>query len=265
MRLKNRVAVITGAGGGQGIEICKMFAKEGANIAGIDINKKALINAMKEVKEIGRDSLLFVEDISNEDTVNAVFKKINNYFGKLDILVNAAGVLGKILYMIDQDEKDWYEVMDTNAKGTFLTNKAAVKHMIENIKLKKQDKGKVVNISSIVGRRGVATCSLYNASKFAVTAITQSLALEVGDYKINVNAVGPGVVETPMNIDEINQASKLTGKKPEKINAEFIAGTPLKRLTTPKDIAYACIYFASDDSDMVTGQTLNVCGGMFVE
>lgn len=265
MKLKNKVVVITGAAGGQGTVISNVFAKEGADIVGIDINLEGLKKTIEEVKKIGRRGLVINADVTKVNEVDEAFKKVEDEFERVDILVNAAGVLGKMNYMITQTEEDWDYVVDVNAKGTFLCDKAAVLLMIKNIKAKKQEKGKIINISSIVGRRGTALCSLYNASKFAVTGLTQSLAQEVGEYKINVNAIGPGIVDTPMNIDEAQQTAKLLNKTPEDVNREFIEATPLKRLTLPIDVANACLFFASDDSDMITGQTLNVCGGIFVE
>ena len=226
MKLKDKIAVVTGAAGGQGTEICKMFATEGADVVGIDINFEGLKRTIEAVRVIGRKGLAIKTDVTKVSEVEYAFKLIEKEFGRVDIFVNAAGVLGKMQYMINQTEEDWNHVMDINAKGTFLCDRAAALLMIKNIKAKKQQKGKIINISSIVGRRGTALCSLYNASKFAVTGITQSFSQEVAEYKTNVNAIGPGVVETPMNIDEIQQTANLLEKVPEDINNEFIAKTP---------------------------------------
>ncbi len=266
MKLENKVSVVTGAAGGQGIEICKIFAAEGSNIIGLDIDTAGLEKMVSEVRNIGRKVISFKTDVSKVDEVEEAFKKVEKDFGKVDILVNAAGKLGKMGYMINLNEDDWNYLLDNNAKGTFLCDKAAVLLMIKGIKAKRQKNGKIINISSICGKRGFTLCAPYNASKFAVTAITQTLAQEITElgYEINVNAVAPGVVNTNMNKDEAKQVAKLFNKKPEEVNADFINSTPLKRLTQPSDIAYACLYLASSDSDMVTGQTLNVCGGMLI-
>ena len=263
MRLENKVAAITGAAGGMGKAISSLFAEEGADIAALDIKTEKFNETMNDIKHLGRKVETYKLDVTVEEDVNRCFKKVKSDFGRIDIVVNAAGVLGKIEYAIKQYGKDWDYVMDINGKGVWLCSLAAARIMIEDIKAKKQERGKFVNIASMVGRTGMATSSAYSASKFAVVGLTQAFAREWGEYKINVNAVCPGIVVTDMFYDEWTQAAKLQGKKDlmEVANAVKEKDVALREFVYPKDVAYLCLYFAAEDSNIVTGQSLNICGG----
>jgi NAD(P)-dependent dehydrogenase (short-subunit alcohol dehydrogenase family) len=263
MKLKNKIAAITGASGGMGKEISLLFAKEGADIAAIDIKPEKFEETKKEIESLGRKVKTYKLDVTKEKDVNECFKKVKNDFGRIDILLNGAGVLGNVRFAVDEDGDAWDYCMDINGKGVWLCSLASARIMIADIKAKKQERAKVVNIASMVGRTGMATAAAYCASKFAVVGLTQSFAREWGEYKINVNAVCPGIVVTDMFYDEWTQAAKLFGKKDmwEAANDVKNKEVALKEFVYPKDVAYLCLYFASDDSNIVTGQSLNICGG----
>jgi NAD(P)-dependent dehydrogenase (short-subunit alcohol dehydrogenase family) len=262
MRLKNKTAVVTGAAGGMGKEICTMFAEEGADIIAVDINIDRFKETADEIHAIGRKSIQIKADVTKKEEVDSIFQQAEKEFGKIDILANVAGVLGKMDYALNQTEEDWYYCMDINAKGVFLVSLAAARLMIKNIKAKKQERGKIVNLASMVGRTGMALCAPYVASKFSVVGLTQALACEFAEYKINVNAICPGIVVTDMYHDEFEQTAKVFGTTKEEVVQGIIdTHIPLKELVYPKDIAYMAVYFASEEANKITGQSLNISGG----
>lgn len=266
MKLRNKVVAITGAGGGMGKAITILFAKEGADIAAIDLYPDKFESIISEIKSMGRKIKTYKLDVRIENDVNNCFNQIKKDFGKIDIVVNAAGILGKIEYAIKESEKDWNDVMDINGKGVWLCSLAAAKIMIKDIKSKKLSQGKFVNIASIVGKTGMPTSAAYSASKFAVVGLTEAFSKEWGEYNINVNAVCPGSTVTDMFYDEWKQVAKLQGRDdPMQVAEEArLKDNALRKHVYPEDVAFACLYFASSDSDIVTGQTLNICGGHFL-
>lgn len=263
MKLKNKVVAITGAGGGMGKAISTLFGQEGADIAAIDLKPDKFDEVKDKIQSFGRKVQSYELDVRIENQVNTCFQQVKNDFGRIDIVVNAAGVLGKIEYAINVDEKEWNYIMDINGKGVWLCSLAAARIMINDIKGKKQERGKFVNIASMVGRTGMATSAAYSASKFAVVGLTQAFAREWGEYKINVNAVCPGIVVTDMFHDEWTQAAKLFGKKDlwEAANDVKNRDVALKEFVYPENVAQLCLYFASEEANIVTGQSLNICGG----
>jgi meso-butanediol dehydrogenase/(S,S)-butanediol dehydrogenase/diacetyl reductase len=176
-------------------------------------------------------------------------------FGKIDILVNNAGMI-KVGNVVDIQEKDWDEVLDVNLKGVFLCSKAVVPHMIE------RRSGKIINISSTAGRRGLPGKAHYHASKFAVIGFTQCLALELAPYNINVNCVCPGVVDTYMHREVLApHTAKTRGITEDEVYSNMEAGVPLGRLQTSEDIGNLVAFLASEEAMNVTGQSINVNGG----
>ncbi len=266
VKLKNKIAVVTGASRGIGKGVSLMFAEEGADIVCVaKSDNEHLEKTKKEIELIGRKVIIINADVSKKDEVDKIFTETEEKFGGINILVNSAGILGKMDYAINQTEEDWDHVMGTNAKGVFLCSTAAAKLMIKNIKAGKQEGGKIINISSIVGRTGWPLCSVYSPSKFAVIGFTQALAAELAEYKINVNAICPGTTNTDMQIDEFTQVGKIYGKTRVEALKEAIDEIPLKESNEPIDIAYLAVYFASEESRLVTGQSLNVCGGLLMK
>jgi len=245
MNLKNKVAIITGSRRGIGKAIALTLARAGANVVVSDINLDDCNKVVEEIKAIGGNALAVKADVSNPEDVSQMINLTTEKFGKVDILVNNAGIyMQKSLKEIT--EKDFDKILDINLKGVFLCSKAVVPEMI------KQGKGKIVNITSIAGQVGFANSSAYCASKGAIINITRELSLELGQYKINVNAIGPGVIETAMTKDLLKDKST---------KEAILANIPLNRMGKPEDIANAALFLASDNSEYITGITLFVDGG----
>ncbi len=245
MDLKNKVVIVTGSRRGIGKAIALTLAKAGANVVVSDINLDDCNKVVEEIKTIGGNALAVKADISNPEEVKDVVKSTVKRFGKVDILVNNAGIYMQ-KSLTDVTEQDFDKILDINLKGVFLCSKAVVPEMI------KQGKGKIINITSIAGQVGFANSSAYCASKGAIINITRELALELAQYKINVNAIGPGVIETAMTKDLL---------KDEATKETLLANIPLNRIGKPEDIANAALFLASNNADYITGITLFVDGG----
>ena len=245
MDLKNKVAIITGSRKGIGKAIALALAKAGANVVVSDINLDDCNKVVEEIKAIGKKGLAVKADVSNPEDVSQMINLTTEKFGKVNILVNNAGIYMQ-KSLTDVTEQDFDRILDINLKGVFLCSKAAVPEMI------KQGKGKIINITSIAGQVGFANSSAYCASKGAIINLTRELALELAQYKINVNAIGPGVIETDMTKDLL---------KDKAIKETLLANIPLNRIGKPEDIANAALFLASDNSDYITGITLFVDGG----
>lgn len=239
-------ALITGSGGGIGKAIALLLADMGADIC---VNDVSIENAQQTAREIiskGRKTIVSNANVVNDVEVKKMFESISSVFGRLDILVNNAGITKDSLLM-DMQEQQWDQVMDVNLKGVFLCCKYAAKIMSEQLY------GKIINISSASGQVGNIGQVNYAASKGGVISITKTLAKELARYKINVNAVAPGFIRTPM-----------TQTVPEKVEKYLIGQIPLRRAGEPEEIANAVAFLASDLSSYITGQVLSVNGGMYV-
>jgi NAD(P)-dependent dehydrogenase (short-subunit alcohol dehydrogenase family) len=249
MRLKDKVAIVTGAGSGIGKAIAKMFAKEGAKVACAGHHIESCEETVKEIGEAGGEALAVNCDVSkaadNEATVEATVEK----FGKVDILVNNAGVV-EMVSLEEMTEEQWDAVIDVDLKGTFLCMKYAIPEM------EKVGKGKVINITSIAGVVGFSSIAAYCAAKGGVITLTKEAAIEYAPKKINVNAIAPGVIKTKMTDTLLAD---------EKAAAAFKSAIPYPRLGEVNDIAYAATYLASDESDFVNGETLVVDGGQVAQ
>ncbi|AJD90965.1 3-ketoacyl-ACP reductase [Jeotgalibacillus malaysiensis] len=245
MKLQGKTAVVTGASRGIGRSIAIELAKNGANVVvNFSGNEEKAKETAKEVEAAGAKALVFKADVSNADDVQAMLKETISTFGSIDILVNNAGITKDNLLM-RMKENDWDQVMDINLKSVFLTTKAAARPMM------KQRKGKIINVSSIVGVMGNAGQANYVASKAGVIGLTKTSAKELAPRGINVNAVAPGFIETDM-----------TGELAEDVQASMKQMIPLERFGQPEDIAKAVVFLASDDADYITGQTIHIDGGM---
>ena len=255
MRLKDRVAMVTGGGAGIGRSICKNMAKEGAKVAVMDINEEAALETAEMIEKEDGEALALKMDVTLKADVQAMTAQVLKTHGKIDILVNNAGtdIKGAITELT---ERTWDTLMDINLKGVFLCTQAVSHSMIE------RRYGRIVNISSMAGKTGEPLTSPYCATKFGVIGFTQSIALELGKHNITVNAVCPGPVDTDLIRQSVAQSAKIKGMAPEDFLQEFfINPTPLGRIAQPVDIARAVIFLASDDAEFITGSTLNVSGG----
>ena len=208
-----------------------------------------------EIKGLGRQSIALKVDVTKSESVTRMVDRTLKRFRKIDILVNNAGII-KVGNVVDITEKDWDEVLAVNLRGVFLCSKAVAPHMIE------QRSGKIVNISSTAGRRGLPGRAHYHASKFAVIGFTQCLALELAPHNINVNCVCPGVVDTYMHRQVLApHTAKIRGITEDEVYKRMEEGIPLQRLQTPEDIGNTVAFLVSEDAKNITGQSINVNGG----
>ncbi|MDP3052432.1 MAG: SDR family NAD(P)-dependent oxidoreductase [bacterium] len=242
MDLKNKVAIVTGARRGIGKGIVMALAKEGCNVVVSDINEEECEIVVGEIEKIGVEGLAVKCDVSRKEEVDNLIKKAVEKFGKLDILVNNAGIF-PFTPFLKMTEADWDKVLNINLKSVFMCSQEAVKMM--------KDGGKIISISSIAAFIGFEGLTHYCASKGGISAFTRALALELASKKINVNAVAPGVINTPGVSEVFN----------DEVKKQTIAVIPWQRMGLPEDIANAVVFLASDKADYITGQTIVVDGG----
>ena len=254
MRLKDKIALITGAGEGIGRAIALSFAKEGAKIVIADINFKNAKKVSEEIITLGSKSLAIKTDVSKQKEVNQVVNRATDKFKRIDILVNNAGI-SKILPFTRTTENIWDEILDINLKGTFLSCKAVIPYML------KQKSGKIINLSSQSGKKGNSWYAAYCASKFGIIGLTQSIALEFAPYGINVNALCPNVVFTSMWKRQLNQYAQKYGLPSEKVKDFLLSKIPFGRFPKLEEIANVALFLASEESSYITGQSINVTGG----
>ncbi len=248
MVLKGKVALVTGASRGIGRTVALELARGGAavvvNYAG---NREKAEETAAEVKKLGAEAVTVRSNVTSETDVQAMIKMATETFGRLDIVVNNAGITRDAL-LVRMKETDWDAVLATNLKGVFLVTKAALRPMM------RQRSGRVVNIASVVGILGNAGQANYVAAKAGVIGLTKATAREVASRGITVNAVAPGFITTEM-----------TEKLPEAIKKRMKEEIPLKRLGTPEDVARVVRFLVDDDSRYMTGQILSVDGGMAMQ
>lgn len=245
MHLDSKVAIVTGASRGIGRAVAIAMAKAGAKVV---VNYAGNVAAAKEVvDEIvaeGGQAIMVQADVANAEAVEMLVKQTMDAFGRIDILVNNAGITRDSLLM-RMKEEDWDAVINTNLKGIFQCTKAVSRIMM------KQKSGKIINMTSVVGIMGNAGQANYAAAKAGVIGFTKSMAKELAPRGITVNAIAPGFITTDM-----------TAVLPEQVKAELSSKIPLGRLGTPDDVAAAVLFLASDFANYITGQTINVDGGM---
>lgn len=266
-RLIEKVAIVTGSGNGIGKAVALRLAGEGADIIVADIDIKSAGQTALEIHDAGRKAIAYSIDLATISLIQPMVERAVNEFGRIDILVNAAGIaLTELFLEITEDQ--WDRVLDVNLKSAFFCIQAVAAQMIKQIPTGVRDAGraeksygKIVNFSSISGRRGRALQAAYAASKAAIISVTQSAAFAFKAYNINVNAIAPSVVPTPMWEQIDKDYSRILGKESGQSMKEFIERIPLKRAADPEDVAAAAAFLCSSDSDYITGQTLNVDGG----
>ena len=246
MELTGKVALVTGAAQGIGKAVALMLARNGADIVVSDVNVEKAQETSQEIQSLGRKALALKVDVSRPDDVDRMVQTIVEQLGKIDILINNAGIARDKL-ILRMTEEDWDAVLDVNLKGTFNCTKAVVRHMM------KQRSGRIVNIASVVGEMGNAGQANYAASKAGVIGLTKTIAREFAQRGITVNAIAPGYIQTPM-----------TDALPEKAKEELKRMIPMERLGQPEDVAQAALFLVSEASSYITGQVLNVNGGIYM-
>jgi 3-oxoacyl-[acyl-carrier protein] reductase len=248
-RLAGKVAIVTGGASGLGKTFCLALAQEGASLVVADIKEKEAEQTASEIKAKGGRAISIKTDVTSEAATLAMAEETVKQFGKIDILVNNAalvfGITRKPFTEIPPDE--WDKLMTVNLKGAFLCSRAVFPQM------KKQGKGKIINLTSETAFTGSRYMVHYVTSKGGILSLTKALAVEVGQYGIRVNAIGPGFTDSEASRSLIDDIAKYD-----------VRLTPLGRLEVPEDLAGALIFLASDDSDFITGQTLVVDGGRYM-
>ncbi|MEZ5670690.1 MAG: SDR family NAD(P)-dependent oxidoreductase [Alphaproteobacteria bacterium] len=253
--LAGRRALVTGAGAGIGRAIAHALARAGARVAVTDMDADA---AQRVAGEIGAAAIAARIDVTSAASIAAGFDAAEAAFGGIDTVCANAGV-SRMKRFLDLTEADWAFNMDINAKGVFLTDQEAVRRM-----LKAGGRGAIVNTASLAGKVGDAILADYTASKFAVVGLTQAVAKAVAKDGIRVNAVCPGYVRTAMQEREIVWEGELRGIAPEAVRQGYIDATPLGRIEEPEDVADVVVFLASDAARFMTGQAVNVTGGVYM-
>jgi len=246
--LEGDVAIVTGGRRGIGRAIALAFAEAGATVCICDVvTRDGKLDAVaREVQQFGQRSLALGIDISHRDEVEGMVQQVISEFGKIDILANCAGIWVPGQTLVECDESNWDRVVNTNLKGTHFCCQASAREMID------RRRGNIINIASDLGINPLPGIGAYAVSKAAIIMLTRQLALELGKYRIRVNAIAPGMIKTDMNIE--------TRSSPE-VEREIAGKRVLGRLGEPSDISKTAVYLASDNSDHVTGQTIVVNSG----
>lgn len=248
MRLKDKVAIVTGAGSGFGEGMAKLFAAEGAKVVVSDLNGAAAAAVTKEITDAGGVAISSECDVTSADYIAAMAQQTLDNFQKIDILVNNAGMPQRNGSMFDVDVETFDKIFEVNVKSIFLTTKGIIPHMLEN-------GGNVVNIASTAALSPRPGLTWYNASKGAVVTMSKSMAIELAPKQVRVNALCPVFAHTPMAVEFMG------GVDTQEIRDKFVATIPLGRENTPRDLAHAALWLASDDASFITGVTLEVDGG----
>lgn len=246
MQFENKTVIVTGGSRGIGKEIAEYFAKSSAKIAIIDVLEDSIKETVDEFTNNGWICKGYVGDVTDNQKIGNIFKEINSEFGSIDVLVNNAGITRDAL-ILKMKEADWDSVISVNLKGAFNCTQKAARYML------KQRSGSIINIASVVGIMGNAGQANYSASKAGIIGLTKSTAKEFAVRNVRCNAIAPGFIETAM-----------TGQLSDEVVKKYAEVIPLKRMGKAKDIAEVCLFLASDKSTYITGQVINVDGGMIM-
>ena len=258
MKLKGKVAVITGGNGGIGRVMALRFAAEGALISICGRRKEALDKVENEIRDMGAEVIGTVADVAIEKDVESLMERTVGRFGTIDILVNNAAAEGPTLPIHEMEGKDWRAVVDTNLNGLFYCTKYALKVMIP------KKTGNILNIGSIAGVYAYPLRTPYNATKWAIAGVTQSIAAEVGPDNIRCNCLSPGPTEGDRAFGVIRRRAEATGKTFEEMKEFYTNQIPIRRFVTPQEVANSALFLVSDDSSGITAQHFCVSGGIEV-
>jgi NAD(P)-dependent dehydrogenase (short-subunit alcohol dehydrogenase family) len=252
MSLAGKNAVVTGGASGIGRGIALRLAREGANVAILDLNVAGAEKVAGEIAALGRKSIACQTDVAKRAQVDAAVARVRTELGPIQILVNDAGI-GKFVLLSEMSEEAWDEMLAIHLKGTFNCTKAIVQDMID------AKWGRVINISSVAGLSGSAGLVHYSAAKAGIIGFTKGLAAELGPLGITVNAIAPGLIDTPI----LQQGGVLTGRM-QKFMQQTASRVPVRRNGAPDDIAAACAYLSSEDASFFTGQVMSPNGGLYM-
>jgi NAD(P)-dependent dehydrogenase (short-subunit alcohol dehydrogenase family) len=260
MRLKDKVAIVTGGGRGIGKAISMAFASEGATVVIAARTSSTLDDTVGQIKSSGGRAKPIQTDVSNEQQVQQLVAETIKDYGKVDILVNNSGIGGPTVNVVDLRLQDWNEVLAINLTGSMLCAREVLKHMIP------RREGNIVNIASDAGRFGYPMRSPYCVSKWGIIGLTETLAIEVGQYDIRVNCISPAAVKGERLINVVKGRSKATGVPFEELMSKITEDYSLQRPTEEAEVAAAAVFLASDESSGITGHTLVVnCGHHIVQ
>ena len=255
MSFKGKTALVTGGAQGLGRAIALAFAREGASVAVADLDERAAEEAASEIRKMSTPSCVICTDIGRPGIAQEVVRRTVDELGRLDILVNNAGTWS-VQPLLEITEEDWIRVFDVNVKGLVFCLQAAARHMKQN------GGGKIINITSPASRMGLPDYAAYAASKAAVDSITRSAAAALGRHQITVNCVAPGRMDTEMQQNTERLFAALEGTDVKTFVENRTSTLPLRRRTTPEEVAEAILWLASQTADYVTGARLNISGGL---
>jgi 3-oxoacyl-[acyl-carrier protein] reductase len=245
MLLEGKVAIVTGGSRGIGRALVKELAKEGASVAFNFLKSEAqALELKKEIEAAGGKVLIFRQDVKEYDSIRVMVEGVKSHFGRLDIIINNAGILRDKALML-MEEQDWEDVIKTNLTGAFNLIRSAI------VTFMKQRSGNIINITSVAGLKGASRQVNYSASKAGMIGLTKALAKEVGPYNIRVNAIAPGYIDTDM-VRDLKEEQK----------ESLLESIPLKRFGKAEEVAKAAVFLASDESQYITGQVITIDGGL---
>ncbi len=244
--LQDKIAIVTGASQGIGKTTAELFSKSGAHVVCIARNEEKIKNLANMISKNGHSASYFPCDISDGDLIQNTIKSVINDYGKIDILINNAGITRDSLVLRMKNDQ-WDEVLNTNLNGAFYATKSVLRSMMKN------KYGRIINITSIVGLQGNSGQSNYSASKAGLIGFSQSVAKEVASRGITINCIAPGWIETEM-----------TNDLPQNLKSEILKNIPIGKTGTTEDIAYTALFLASKESKYITGQTITVDGGRVI-
>lgn len=255
--LKDKIVLVTGAGAGIGEATALGMAAEGATLAVSDIDEQTARRTARKAEELGARCVAIQADCGDVPSIEAMVARTVKELGRLDVIVNNAGVT-RSAYIMDLTEADWDRIVDINAKGVFFCLQAAAREMI-----RQGNGGRIINIASIAGRGFAGTSNaIYAASKGAVISLTKTAAQQLGRHNINVNAICPGITLTDLVNRIVGERARERGRSQEEMLAEFQKPIPIGRANTPDDIAAMAVFLASSGARNITGQCYNVDGGL---